>query len=163
MQPLVFERSPGCALFRWFFGGKTGKKWCRGLDMRILPGFLMCVLLLLSQGAVVPVQAQVRAPMKKGVRSDWILKAVDFREATLTEALEYLRQKTQEQDPQRRGANILLGPGGVPAKDKTLTLKLNQVPFSQVLKYVADLVGLEVRMDGDVYVLDAPKRVPANP
>ena len=92
-----------------------------------------------------------------------MIKTVDFRDATLTDALEYLRQKTQEQDPARRGANIVLGPGAVSSKDRTLTLKLSQVPFTQVLWYVAELVGLEARLDGDVYLLDAPKRVPATP
>ncbi len=131
--------------------------------MRILPGVLLAVIVF--HGVVCPKSAlaQARPPLKKPARPDWMIKTVDFRDATLTEALEYLRQKTQEQDPARPGANILIGPGGVPMKDKTLTLKLNQVPFTQVLKYVAELVGLEARLDGDVYVLDAPKRVPVTP
>jgi hypothetical protein len=71
-----------------------------------------------------------------------ILEKVEFREASLAEALDFLRQK-----------GTLISEGKVPinfvlqldeqAQKARVTLALQKVPFAEVLRYVGDLAGVQ--------------------
>jgi len=70
-----------------------------------------------------------------------ILPSVQFRGATFDEAVEFLRVKSRQLDPEKKGVNIV-APAGLTAVK--LTLDLKSVPLSKALHYVAQLSNLDV-------------------
>jgi beta-lactamase regulating signal transducer with metallopeptidase domain len=87
----------------------------------------------------------------KPTAGDIILPKVQFREATLAEAVEFLRIKSRELDPEKRGLNILVKPGGDPMAK--ITMQLKDVPAYEALRYVAEISGCKLTVDGDVFVI----------
>jgi len=105
-----------------------------------------------------------------------ILPVVDFRDATIREAIEFLRSESRrldvaEPDPTRRGVNIVLqlgtsSPGAPPAIDpatgapvpgapdpnasiaaERIRLSLTNVPLATALGYVCDMAGLKYKVE----------------
>ena len=85
-----------------------------------------------------------------------VIPQLELKDATLTDAVEFLIQKSQELDtaeldPQKKGVNIVIDrTGGTDATDpsqRTLTVKLTNVPLGIALKYVAQQVGMKFRLD----------------
>ena len=66
-----------------------------------------------------------------------VLPTVQFQDATLTEAVEFLRIKSRELDPGKKGLNVLVKPGGDPKA--AITMQFKNVPASEALRYVASL------------------------
>jgi len=86
-----------------------------------------------------------------------ILPSVEFRDATLAEAITFIRIKSRNLDPDKKGINILLkGDGGI-AK---ITLSLNNVPVSEALRYCAELAGQKLSADENTFLVSPllPKR-----
>ena len=81
---------------------------------------------------------------------DILLPIVDFRNATLEEALEFIRQQSRKLDPSGRGAQILIQ--GSP-RTTPITLSLRNVPVSAALRYVAQLCAMELGSDPQGFVL----------
>jgi len=87
---------------------------------------------------------------------DIIVPSLEFNGATLGEVVEFLSQKSQELDasevdPLRRGINIVIDSSGMaegssPAQ-LPLSVKLANVPLGVALKYVAQQVGMDYRID----------------
>lgn len=77
-----------------------------------------------------------------------ILPSVAFQNATLEEAVNFLRTKTQQLDPEKQGINIVVN---IPKETATgrLTLNLKDVPLSEALSYVAQLMGLTLVYEGN--------------
>ena len=100
-----------------------------------------------------------------------VIPRVDFRDATVRQAVGFLQQRsrdldTTEDDPERRGVNIVLklpaasapapasmeiegesiAPAGFSA-DSRITLNLSNVPLYEALRYVATLAGLKVKVE----------------
>ena len=101
-----------------------------------------------SQGTLSTEQA--RAQMKPTAGAI-ILPTVQFQDATLTEAIEFLRVKSRELDPEKKGLNILVKPGGDPKAKITMALK--DVPAYEALRYVAEIAGHKLTVEGDVFVI----------
>jgi general secretion pathway protein D len=101
-----------------------------------------------------------------------IIPTVDFREASIRDAVSSLQQKsrqfdTTESDPDRRGINIVVklpstatqpqpqpletegeaSPPLVFTGDSRINLKLTNVPLYEALRYVATLAGLKVKVE----------------
>lgn len=99
-----------------------------------------------------------------------IIPRVDFRDATVRQAVGFLQQRsrdldTSETDPERRGINIVVklpasvtaapaaleveGETAAPvtAGDGRITLNLSNVPLYEALRYVATLAGLKVKVE----------------
>lgn len=101
-----------------------------------------------------------------------IVPRVDFRDATVRQAVNFLQQRsrdldTMESDAERRGVNIVLklpstpapapvaleveGEAAAPAAayspDARITLNLSNVPLYEALRYVATLAGLKVKVE----------------
>lgn len=68
---------------------------------------------------------------------------LEFREASVTEALDYLRRKSVELDPEKKGINIVLKAPPNLAQIK-ITLSLTDVPLLEAVRYVANLAALIV-------------------
>jgi general secretion pathway protein D len=100
-----------------------------------------------------------------------IIPRVDFRDATVRQAVTFLQQRSRDLDstesaPDQRGVNIFLklpapgtavapptgefddiAPASVPSGDSRITLNLNNVPLYEALRYVATLAGLKVKVE----------------
>lgn len=106
-----------------------------------------------------------------------IIPRIDLRDATLREAVQFLRQQSEVLDPaaegERRGVNIVLSldmPGmrrgeeapdvGV-SPDTRVTLALNNVPLGEALRYLGELSGLRVKVEAHAVQL-VPLSVPVD-
>jgi beta-lactamase regulating signal transducer with metallopeptidase domain len=101
-----------------------------------------------AQGTISTEQAKVETKPSAG---KIILPKVQFRDATLTEAVEFIRVKSRELDPEKKGVNILVKPGSDP-KAK-ITMDLRDVPAYEALRYCAELSGCKLTVDGDAFVI----------
>jgi general secretion pathway protein D len=82
-----------------------------------------------------------------------IIPRIDFRDATIREALDFLKQRavtldTTEQDPSRRGINIVLKvPADSPEAESRITLSLNDIPLRAAIDYVAKAANLKLKIE----------------
>ncbi len=90
-----------------------------------------------------------------------IIPKIDLNETPMSEAVEYLKQKGREQDPEKKGVNIFLklaptAEGGVKSGSKnsggaatepTINLVLNHVPLYVALDYVSKLANMKLKID----------------
>jgi general secretion pathway protein D len=84
-----------------------------------------------------------------------IIPTLEFSEARLTEVIDFLGQKAQEldtseTDPSKRGVNFVIdseNAGGDDPGQRTLTVRLANVPLGVALKYAAQQVGMTYRTD----------------
>lgn len=78
---------------------------------------------------------------------------INFRDTSLTSAVEYLRQATAKEPGGAGGFNLVeLYPKEF-GEETLITMSLNNVPFSAVLKYVAESAGVEVSYQDHAIVL----------
>ncbi len=97
-------------------------------------------VVLLAESARWPKAAAVRLPN------------VSFRQATLNDAVKFFRIKTRDLDPEKKGFNIVIKPGGDP-NAQAITAELKNIPAWQALRYCAQLAGYTLSFDGAVAVL----------
>ncbi len=83
-----------------------------------------------------------------------IIPKVEWRETALREALGFLQQKGRATDPAQRGVNIVLLPAAF--EPPTVTLAVQDVPFTDVLRSAAGQTNLEVRYRPTAIVLAPP-------
>jgi beta-lactamase regulating signal transducer with metallopeptidase domain len=104
------------------------------------------------------VVARGGVPEKAGsAKADWSYPKIEFREASLREAADFLVKKSPEFDPSGKGTNILIK-GESEFADARITLKLENAPVDEVLKHVAALANAEVVKEEFSFVLQ-PKAV----
>lgn len=85
--------------------------------------------LQLRRSAVSPLQTRM---------NEIILPSVEFRNATLREAVDFLSAKSRELDPSGRGVSIVLD-SSLNHDSGSVSLSLQDVPFSEALRYVCEL------------------------
>jgi hypothetical protein len=71
-----------------------------------------------------------------------MIPQVVFKEVSVGEALDFLRAKAAELDPDKEGINLILKPG--PGTNNKVTLLLKNVSVGEAIQYVAGLAGLAV-------------------
>jgi general secretion pathway protein D len=97
-----------------------------------------------------------------------IIPKIDLNDSPVSEAVEYLKQKSREQDPAKKGVNIFLklaqtapptpstDPAGtpsnpsaaaVPATEPHINLQLLNVPLYVALDYISKLSNLKLKID----------------
>ena len=81
-----------------------------------------------------------------------IIPQVQFQDATLDEALEYIRVKARDLDPATKGINIVLKPSAELAKAR-ITLSLKDVPVLEALRYITELAGCKLDMLGESFYI----------
>jgi hypothetical protein len=81
-----------------------------------------------------------------------ILSEVDFREIRFSDAVEFLKEQSREQDPKKRGINILLKLD--PNKNPSITLKLGKSTMYQVLTLITEVAEYQWRYIGSMLVLE---------
>jgi general secretion pathway protein D len=84
---------------------------------------------------------------------------IDFTEATIEEAVEFLRRQAKELDPTGEGVNIIIksanqAPGGDGIEpdpgaigSAPINLQLSNVPLEDALKFTTELAGLKYKVD----------------
>jgi general secretion pathway protein D len=82
-----------------------------------------------------------------------IIPRIDFRDATIREALEFIRQRavaldTTETDPTQRGLNLILklAPGS-PEEGFQINLSLTDVPLRAAIEYVARAANMKPKIE----------------
>ncbi|OYW77272.1 MAG: hypothetical protein B7Z37_05065 [Verrucomicrobia bacterium 12-59-8] len=80
-----------------------------------------------------------------------ILPSVEFRDSTLADCLDFIRLKSRELDPDKKGVNIILKPGGV--EKAHIFLSLKYVPVSEALMECAELSKHQLTTDGQSFIL----------
>lgn len=82
-----------------------------------------------------------------------VLPQVQFRDATLEEALEFIRTKNRHAEDGSLGIpNIILKPGA--ASTAQITLDLKDVPLIEALRYIAELSNHTLRSDDHAFILE---------
>lgn len=89
-----------------------------------------------------------------------IIPTVRFSGATVAEAVEYLRVKSAEVTKEQFKPNFVLSGLGDTENKAEITLNLNSVPLSEVLKYVGSMSGVEFRYE-KFAIIGKPKSAPA--
>jgi hypothetical protein len=105
-----------------------------------------------------PAQAAPAAPEPKDARveklNQIIVPKLELNDATVRDAVEFLTKKFEELHPDRHGVSVVMK---LPPGDMTvLTVTLENVPFFNALKYVANLAGLEIEIERQAIVLRPP-------
>ena len=82
-----------------------------------------------------------------------IIPRIDFRDATVREALDFIRQRaaaldTLESDPTRKGINVVLKlPPDSPEAATRITLSLTDVPLRAAIDYIARAANLKLKVE----------------
>lgn len=75
-----------------------------------------------------------------------ILPKVEFKDATLTAALDYLKQTVNKLSEGKQSVNFVVKLSEEQV-NKSVTLSMNGAPFTEVLKYVGDLANVSFTYD----------------
>ena len=140
--------------------------------MKTLDAFVSCLTVRISGAVLLAILALGGATRAQAFESDETaaakltrkLKAIviprlDFRDATVAEAVEFLKKKsaeldTAEPDPAKRGVNFVLNLGAAPeAAPQRLTLSLSNIPLLEALKYVTGLASLKFKVERSAVVI----------
>jgi len=82
-----------------------------------------------------------------------IIPKIDFSDATIREAIDFLKQRavaldTGEQDPSRRGINIVLKLApNAPEAEQRISLSLTDIPLRVAIDYVAKAANLKLKVE----------------
>ena len=92
-----------------------------------------------------------------------IIPKLELDEATIAQAVAFLRKRSQELDPDGEGVNILLqlAPAAPDAKNAkggaaappTISLSLNRVPLSEVIRYVCMQADLKFSVESNAVII----------
>jgi general secretion pathway protein D len=82
------------------------------------------------------------------------IPSINFREATIREALDFIKRKAadldvSEPDPNKRGINIVLklDPASQAGAESRITLQLTDVELGQALRYIASAASLKMKVE----------------
>jgi general secretion pathway protein D len=86
-----------------------------------------------------------------------VFPTVQFENATIEEAVEYLRIKSKdldeaETDPTKKGVNIIIRTGDAPAA-AAISLDLKNVPMAEALRYICDLAQMKYKVEAYAVVV----------
>jgi hypothetical protein len=76
-----------------------------------------------------------------------IVPHVEFKDATLGSALDYLKQTAAKVSDGKTSANFVVKIPNEVVDSKKVTLNLTKVPFTEVLRYLGELTGFKFTID----------------
>lgn len=82
-----------------------------------------------------------------------ILPLMQFRGASLQEAVDFLRKKERDLGPSGEEVPLIIDPDLMGEKQEAITLELTNAPFARVLSFAARLAGAEVICIGDAFYI----------
>ena len=94
-----------------------------------------------------------------------IIPAFDCKEATLDDALDFLRKAAVEADPEKKGVKIDIKPGTITKEigDIRITMALRDVPVIEALRYITGLANVAFATTPDALVVQPTEARPAGP
>lgn len=116
-------------------------------------GWELPVRHLWSSTSTQPQIAATGIPSMTRKLNEIVIPRIDFKDATVGEALEFLKQRAatldaKETDPSRKGVNIVLQTDQDSAASRArITLSLTDVSLNDALKYVAELSGSKIKVE----------------
>ncbi|MDE1171148.1 MAG: type II and III secretion system protein [Verrucomicrobium sp.] len=75
-----------------------------------------------------------------------VIPSVEFSDASLQNAVDFLNDKTRQLDPEHEGINFIPRPEAL-SQAKTITLSLKNVPLKEVLRYLTQLAQVKFKID----------------
>ena len=100
---------------------------------------------------------KVTVPMEEHA-SRIIFPTVQFQDATLLEVVEFLRVKSRDLDPAKKGLNfVLTNPAA--AKNIRITVNLTNVPLTEALREIADRADKSVCYDAYAVLIAPPEPI----
>jgi general secretion pathway protein D len=75
-----------------------------------------------------------------------IIPSLEFKDASIEDAVAFLNAKSKELDPEKQGINFILRPD-VSESAKTFTLNLTNVPLEHALRYITHLAGVKYKVE----------------
>lgn len=98
-------------------------------------------------------QTETQKALERKLRNI-IIPQVNFREAGLQDAVDFLRERARALDPGNGDVNIVVAiPIDDDAPEPRLTLNLHSVSLYDVLRYCCEAGGLQMRIDDHAVVL----------
>ncbi len=76
------------------------------------------------------------------------ISEINFRKATVRDALNYLAYRSVQLDPAKKGIHISTDKAPASSLTKPITLSLSNIPLTEALRYVTELAGLRFKVDG---------------
>jgi bla regulator protein blaR1 len=118
---------------------------------------LLAASLVLAFSGILTAQQAAEAPTTQQKVEKIIVPTVKFQDATIEQAIEYVRVKSRDLDtitqpPAAKGVSFVLRGGGL---TDTISLDLKDVPLIDVVRYCAERVGLQYRVEDHAVVLAA--------
>ena len=117
------------------------------------------------RGVTPPEAATTSAPREKApgelLAESIIIPKVSLAGATVDEAVDFCRAKIRELEPAKQGLNIVLGER--PKQAAIMSLDLKEVPMFDLLRYISELAGMEVRYSGNTASIAVKSEAPATP
>ena len=124
------------------------------LQMSIQPNAVVIAESLPGTAPDTPEPTPVMVPASSKI----IFPSIEFRDATLTECIDFLRIKSRDLDPDKKGVNIIVKPGG--DASARITLSLKGVPLSEALRYCAELANHKLTFDAQSYFITPVSATP---
>lgn len=110
--------------------------------------------------------AAVAPPLSTARLQNIMIPEFDFRDAPLTNVIEYLVQASRDADAalpaDQRGVNIVIGPVSPAQQAQTLTFQARHMSLQDALKVTTRICGLRFQIEGNI-VMILPRDEPGNP
>jgi hypothetical protein len=123
--------------------------------MKTLLLSLAFICLLLPAQADSPAGAPPPTAAAQTAKLKAITLTLDFNQATIDEATNFLRVEAKRFDPAHQGINFVISPAAAKVA-KPVTLELNKVSFEQALQSVCALAGVKYVVEDRVIRILAP-------
>ena len=119
-------------------------------EQRVWLNFVTVDVVRLERGGAYSKGAAATLAKAQAIR----IAKLEFHEASVTEAVDFLRRKSVELDPEKKGVNIVLKAPPNLAQIK-VTLSLTDVPLWDAIRYLANLAALVVEPEDSALLLRA--------
>jgi diphthamide biosynthesis methyltransferase len=88
-----------------------------------------------------------------------VLDKVEFKDASFSSALEYLKQRASKQSAGKTQVSFVVQLPPEVAESKKVTLNLASIPFPEALRYLCELAGADYRIEKYAVII-LPKAAP---
>jgi hypothetical protein len=122
-------------------GAKSAFEMVYSMDSRNITAINFLKKIAAEKGSVkgpVPIERQVASVM---------IPQIQFKDATLVSALDYMKRAVAKESNGRVAINFVVQLPEGQVNTQTVTLSLNQVPFSEALKYLGTVASLDFVYD----------------
>jgi general secretion pathway protein D len=86
--------------------------------------------------------------------NNFIIKNIDFTDADISAVVRFLGDESKKLDPEGRGINIILGLTDEELQQvPTVTMKFENIPFGELIRYLCQATGLKYRVDSKVLTI----------